>query len=373
MRRKAILTIFIIGLICISSACNKATSYPDGVNQNEEQQAEETGQPDAGSEIEKIDETAEHITMQLSKSVTIDASVTPKDIYDKELGNYTYKLVDDGPKWANEKSLYEKGELFNTVMYAGRVLISDMSFLCDFTKADIEDDLLGKIIDEAGSLDVNVEQYKNVYKVVRLDDQLYDSLDEYYQADWNNTGIPDEVREARQKSTIVFLQHEVEPGIALLSDDFIYFQVEKEEEVKGIEEVVYEDFESPETVMIYMGDMIEAAINEKNEIEVVCRGCRFDIKEKIGTVKVKSLKEMLHIIKDDFSNVYTPGTTIYDISLAYVPYLSEEKDETGLRKLYLAPYWCVSYYAKQQKDGELFTWRNRIFYMGETGEKVYEE
>ncbi len=305
--------------------------------------------------------------------MTIDASVTPKEVYDKELGNYTYNIVLDGFKSISKKTLDQVGELCNTVLFAGRPFVQEMTFLYNSEDELLVQDKVPEILKDASELEIDISEYQNIYSAVCLDEELYESLGEYYQADCNNTWIPDEMFTWEKTYIAVFFQHEIEEGITLIADSFIYFQVEKEEEVKGIEEVVYEDFESPQTVMISTGDMVEAAINEKNEIEIVCRGSRFDIKEKIGTVKVKSLKEMLHIIKDDFSNVYTPGTTIYDISLAYVPYLSEEKDETGLRKLYLAPYWCVSYYTKQQKDGELFTWRNRIFYLGETGEKVYEE
>lgn len=422
MRKNYLLGIMLLSL-CLSACSSKPTTF-------EEQEKLESRQADEGEQkeenpLENLDLSAEHIQLQLGRSLKIDAKVTPSEIYQDGLHCYNYEQTDSFKKTTTTEEMVDvinqyygeevitvefikeeeeskervisgkfvlaskkegnagKGEDFgenfgftlkatkedhsaHEMMYAGNnmcLLLSKLMFCPDGDTTGLEkvEKEISRVYQSFGNL--TYSDFGTYHTITHFNEQLYEnekllcqnSIEEH-------EGLDAKLSEEDREFYYVIGEQMTDDKIPVNLGFMHSYPVDDAKDVKGLIGYAAEEGR----LYVEMPDPPSMVFDKDGKLQAITIMGGVEIKEPLEKVQIKNLKEMIEQFAKEIGTNGMMETEVYSIELVYDVYLSPDKDEKGVRKMYMAPCWKIQYH--QQNTTHCGT----RLYLAETGEKIVE-
>lgn len=352
-----IMTIFI--LIIASIGCMKTETGTDN---------EEETTISVEEKIGELDFEQSYITSELSENFVVDAVITPKAVYDKEIGLYKYqKFTEDdydrdiliqALTAYNEKHV--EGDMpeinasvdsfvmssFLTSAYNEHYEIImdclDTFFPIDSQEGQYNKEKVEAVINEfAETLSGSVDISGYGYRVLCWNEELRNNIDEF--AEVTNAGPVIDTDDLQEDFYQIRIMEEPETG-CFISDLYVGGDI-IEGEQEG--ELTYIDVNGDIQGAV-CGNSIDIYLDKDYNVIAYRIYIRAKVEEaSFENIKIVPVSDILNSVYNKMKNSYKK-VTVKDIRLVFSSCLDDTLDEDNTRTPYIAPYWVVTYYIEGQ-------------------------
>lgn len=411
--------IYLLGLmllsLCLSACSSKPTTF-------EEQEKQDSKQADGGGQeeenpLENLDLSAEHIQLQLGRSLKINAKVTPSEIYQDGLHCYNYEQTDSFKKSTTTEEIVDvinqyygeevitvefikeeeesekdtsgkfafsfkkegakegenfiftlKGSPSDEMMHVGDNVSLMMSKLLFCPDENGDTAVLEKVEKEIPRVyqsfgNLSYADFGKYHTITHFNEQLYEkevalcgtNIDEHERWDEN-------LSEEDREFYYVIGEQRIDDKIPVNLGFLHSYPVDDAKDAKGLKGYSADE----KKLYVELPDPPRMVFDKDGKLQDISIVGGVEFKEPLEKVQIKNLKEMIEQFAKEIGTNGMMETEVYSIELVYDVYLSPEKDEKGVRKMYMAPCWKIQYH--QQNSTHCST----RLYLAETGEKLVE-